>query len=129
MTFLKKNKKLFIVLSLLLILGLSTYTYVFKETATVAVSKPEFKGTSEEFISNNSTQISEWNAKVIEITGIIFEINDEGVLIDENVFCQFSEHQDLKKLKKNQSVTIKGMVVGYDDLLNELKLNQCTLKN
>jgi hypothetical protein len=28
-------------------------------------------------------------------------------------------------IKKNQKVTLKGRVVGYDDLMGEIKLDQC----
>ncbi|WP_299678763.1 hypothetical protein [uncultured Tenacibaculum sp.] len=128
MSFLKKNKKLLITLSLIAIVGFGTYSYVFQKPQEVSEIKPSFEGSSKEFITQNGTNISEWNSKIIQITGTISTINDEGVVIDENVFCQFSENQNLNTLKENQTITIKGMVIGYDDLLNELKLNQCTLK-
>jgi hypothetical protein len=31
-------------------------------------------------------------------------------------------------LKVNDSVTVKGRCIGFDDLLEEIKLDQCTIK-
>ncbi|WP_299709964.1 hypothetical protein [uncultured Tenacibaculum sp.] len=127
MTFLKKNKKLLIALIIITISGIIAYSYVFKETEKVEDTKISFEGTSQEFMNTIGSNITEWNNKVIVLTGKISNIDTEGVIIDSSVFCQFSENQNLNTLKENQNITIKGMVVGYDDLLNELKLNQCIL--
>jgi hypothetical protein len=32
-------------------------------------------------------------------------------------------------IKKDQPVTVKGRVVGYDDLMAEIKLDQCSILN
>ncbi|SNR14324.1 hypothetical protein [Tenacibaculum jejuense] len=128
MTFLKKNKKLLIALFLIALVGFGGYLYIFQKPEEVSEIKPSFIGTSKDFISKNSAKITEWNTKIIEITGTISSVSNEGVILDHNVFCQFLEDQKLNTLNENQTITVKGMVIGYDDLLDELKLNQCTLK-
>lgn len=125
---LKKNKSIAIGVILLLILGIGTYNYVFQETEQIENSRTAFEGTSNEFITKIGTNVAEWTNKVVSITGSISTVNEEGVILDGTVFCQFSENQKLNTLKENQTITLKGMVIGYDDLLNELKLNQCILK-
>ncbi len=127
MNSLKKNKKLFLV-SILVLVGLYTYSYVFQETETTEEIEVVFTGSSENLISKINEGTT-YTSKAVVINGNISTINDEGIVIDERVFCQFTNPNTIQKLKKNQSVKVKGIIIGYDDLLNELKLNQCIIKN
>jgi hypothetical protein len=103
------------------------YNYVFSEPTKVINIASEFIGQSDEFKYLFTEDLEGWSNKVIEIKGTITGINDNGVLLDENIYCQFDQNTDLPSIAVNKEVVIKGKVVGFDELLMEIKLNQCTI--
>jgi hypothetical protein len=78
-----------------------------------------------DFISNPTTSNKKYLEKTITVSGIITSVKGEEVILDNSVNCNLLNAS--KSIKKNQKVTIKGRVVGYDDLLGEVKLDQCNL--
>lgn len=66
--------------------------------------------------------------KTIEVSGLISEINTNDITIDDKVFCQFSNGVETL-LNTTDTIKIKGRVIGYDDLLEQVKLDQCTIIN
>ena len=80
-----------------------------------------------EFSSNATASNKKYLEKTIAVSGVITSIKGEEVILDNSVNCNFLTAS--KSLKKNQKVTIKGRVVGYDDLLGEVRLDQCNLSN
>src|SRR5690606_18139977 len=67
--------------------------------------------------------------KTIEISGQISEINHADITMEEKVFCQFSTPINPQEFQLNSKITIKGRLIGYDDLLEQVKLDQCTIIN
>jgi hypothetical protein len=45
------------------------------------------------------------------------------VTLDNTIICNLKSPDS--SIKKDQAVTVKGRVVGFDDLMGELKLDQC----
>ena len=80
-----------------------------------------------EFSSNATASNKKYLEKTIAVSGVITSIKGEEVILDNSVNCNFLTAS--KSLKKNQKVTIKGRLVGYDDLLGEVRLDQCNLSN
>lgn len=78
-----------------------------------------------EFTSNTEASNKKYLEKPVSISGVVTSVNDKEVILDNSVNCNFLS--TVNSLKKNQQVTIKGRVIGYDDLLGELKLDQCNL--
>jgi hypothetical protein len=78
-----------------------------------------------DFTSNTTTSNKKYLEKTITVYGVITSVKGEEVILDNSVNCNLLTPS--KSLKKNQKVTIKGRVVGYDDLLGEVKLDQCNL--
>lgn len=130
------SKKVKIIILLAVVIGLTglfAYNYVMYGGArNLTTEKTNFTITSKAIASEFSTSIETANKKYLEkavaIKGKITASNGNEVILDENVICTF-KNQDLS-IKKDQTVTVKGRVVGYDDLLGELKLDQCfVIKN
>ena len=80
-----------------------------------------------EFSSNATASNKKYLEKTIAVSGVITSIKGEEVILDNSVNCNFLTASI--SLKKNQKLTIKGRVVGYDDLLGEVRLDQCNLSN
>lgn len=81
-----------------------------------------------EFTANIETANKKYLEKAVVINGKITASNGNEVILDEIVVCNF-KNQD-SSIKKGQMATVKGRIVGYDDLIGELKLDQCfVIKN
>jgi hypothetical protein len=63
--------------------------------------------------------------KTIEITGKVTKETDSVVILEKNVFCLFTHK--IKDRLINNKVTVKGKCIGYDELFQEVKIDQCTI--
>ncbi|AZQ65107.1 hypothetical protein EI427_23105 [Flammeovirga pectinis] len=122
----KKSKllTLLIVLSSALVLSVA---YIFKPPTTVENSSLSYNGEAIGFIkeieSNTSTN---YVAKVVQLNGTITQLEENGIQLNNKVFCQFSTSFPYK-ITKDSKITIKGKYIGFDELLDEIKLNNCTI--
>lgn len=120
----------------LLIIGLLilsiTYKLVYKKHRDIAKEKASFELTSEAFINefndDEKTASERYLNKVILVGGTVSEIDDYGITVDKSVYAKFDQEIELT-LTKNSRVKIKGRCIGYDELLETVKLDQCTLIN
>jgi 3D (Asp-Asp-Asp) domain-containing protein len=125
------NKKFKIIVLSIVVTGLTIFTgynYVMnggarnlstEETAFTVSSKSITK----EFATNIDVSNKKYLEKAIAIKGTITQINGSQVIIDDSIICNLKDID--ASILKNQVVTLKGRVVGYDDLMGELKLDQC----
>ncbi|MEL1241295.1 OB-fold protein [Flavobacterium flavipallidum] len=122
------KKTLIIPLLAISFVGLSSYYYVMhggsrdlkSETASYCVSSSDI---ASEFTANLDNSNKKYLEKAVAITGTITKLQDSLVTLDHSIICVLKNPDS--QIKKNQTVVIKGRVVGYDDLLGELKLDQC----
>lgn len=124
----KKTKIILIVFVSLICIGFSGYYYVMNagernletETAEFSVNS---KSISEEFSSNIGIANKKYLEKAVAVSGKITSINNNEIILDNNVICNLKNID--KSLQINQNIVLKGRIVGYDDLMGELKLDQC----
>ncbi|MCY1233865.1 TRNA-anti-like protein [compost metagenome] len=63
--------------------------------------------------------------KTIEVSGKVTQVSDSLLTLDSGITCTFG-----KMLSENivgAKVTLKGRCIGFDELMEEVKLDQCTL--
>ncbi len=117
-----------IVIVLIVIVG---YNYLHKEHRDIESENAQFSLTAQQIHSefNNDPLVSQnkYSNETIEISGLVSEINENEITIDDKVFCQFSEQITQKETPLNSKITIKGRFIGYDDLLEQVKLDQCII--
>ena len=110
------------------VLAFTGYNYVMyggarnlssEETAYTVSSK----NIANEFSSNVEIANKKYLEKAIAIKGTITKITGTEVIIDNSIICNLKELDP--SISKDQVITLKGRVVGYDDLMGELKLDQC----
>jgi hypothetical protein len=123
----KKKNIIFVIIFAFAVLG---FNYVLRGgKRDVASEKSDFqadsKTISDAFVTNIDIANKKYLDKVIEISGSVTAIKDTIVTIDNNVICTFKIAN--KSIQKDQRLTIKGRFVGYDDLMAELKLDNCSL--
>lgn len=125
-------RKWIIILILLVIGGIIGYNYIYQDHRDIESETAEFSMSSSElaiqFSKDAISAEQKFLNKTIEISGLISDISTNDITIDDNVFCQFLNTIETS-LDKNDKAKIKGRVIGYDDLLEQVKLDQCTIIN
>ncbi len=84
---------------------------------------------AKDFVVEFTTKEADANKKYLEkpvvISGVITSINNKEVLLDEVVVCGFTTPDT--SLKVGQAVSVKGRVVGFDDLMGSVNMDQCSI--
>ena len=127
----KMKKKLLIVLIIVVIFGFSIYKYVYKDHRDVSSEEASFKITladlKADFEKNDSVANTKYLDKAIaiygEVTSLDLETNE--IIVDSNLSATIKGKVNVKKGNK---VTVKGRFIGYDDLLEEYKMDNCVIE-
>lgn len=126
----KKIKIIAIAILGLILVSYTGYNYILygggrdvqSETAAFTVATKDIVN---EFTSDSDASNKKYLEKPVAVSGIVTSVNDKEVILDQSVNCNFL-NSDIS-IKVGQTLAIKGRVVGYDDLLGELKLDQCSI--
>jgi hypothetical protein len=126
----KKVKIIGILFVVVLLVGLSVFNYVFhggaRDLATEEVSfNVNSKNITAEFMENVPLATKKYSDKAIVISGIVTAVTDSIVTIDNTIICNFKTPDTT--IKNEQTISVKGRLVGFDDLMGELKLDQCSI--
>ena len=131
LTTMKKATKISVVVIILLLISFLSIRYyinnagkrdIASETTAYNVSSQSILN---EFTSDGSGSNKKYLEKPVSISGVVTSINDKEIILDNSVNCTFLT--SINGVKKNQKVSVKGRVIGFDDLLGEVKLDQCSL--
>lgn len=127
----KLQMKKYWILIAIVLLAVVGYNYLYQEHRDIESESARFSMTAQQIHSefNNDPVVSQnkYGNETIAISGFVSEINETEITIDDNVFCQFSEQINQKKTPLNSKITVKGRFIGYDDLLEQVKLDQCII--
>lgn len=126
----KKIKIIGVIFVIALVVGFSVYNYVFHGgTRDLATEDVAFTVTSKnitaEFATNVIAATQKYSDKAIAVSGIVTAVTDSIVTIDNTIICNFKSPDTT--IKNEQAITVKGRLVGFDDLMGELKLDQCSI--
>lgn len=108
------------------------YLYAYQDHRDIATEKSDYEITvmklQAEFVENDSLANSKYQDKTIEVSGKITDIDKEskGVVVDEKLFGTFKDILPSDLATGNQ-IKIKGRFIGYDDLLEEFKVDQISI--
>ena len=120
----KKSKIAIVVTLFLLITAYVVKGIIYKPHTTIDDMEVVYQGDASEFLEILKNEALKWQDKAVELSGTISSKDANGVMLNSNVYCQLKDTKDLSKLKEKAIVTLKGRVIGYDDLLEELKLDK-----
>ncbi len=117
---------------LVLILGLFfIYKYLYHEHRDIATETPSYSVTVnqllKEFTQDETKANSKYLDKSISIKGKITSVDkaNKTIVLDEKVFVILINSTDVKL---NSEVLVQGRLIGYDSLLEEIKLDQAQIK-
>lgn len=128
-------KKVLLILSFIVLAAFCYINfYVYKdhrdinsESASFTVSVIQLH---DEFLKDANAGTKKYADKTIETYGIITSLDLESntIVLDKKLSVTMVDKIS-GDLKTDQKIKIKGRFVGYDDLLEELKMDQCKIVN
>ena len=127
------KKKVIIFFFLLLIVVIGTCLYTYKAHRDIAAEKGSYTIAATEIFSEFQTNEKVANAKyldkTIEVTGDLsnIDVTTKSIVINDKLFATFKDGIP-KTLQPNSKIKIKGRFIGYDALVEELKMDQCILE-
>ena len=120
----KRSKIALTILVLIILGGAYAYKVAYKPHKTIDEREVKFSGIAKDFIENVKQDATVWQDVVVELTGQVTALDEQGLTIEETVYCQLQDKTQLENIAQGQSITIKARMIGFDDLLEELKLDQ-----
>jgi hypothetical protein len=121
-----KRRRILLILTLSLLGAYFVYNYMYKEhrnikteTSKIEIAAPYLL---ERFKTNDAESLLNTTITVI---GVITNIEEGTITIDSSVHCAFNDK--IIGLNINDSVKVKGRCIGYDDLFEVVKLDQCSI--
>ena len=130
-----KRKKIIILTLILLVISVAglVYNYTFNskhrdvvnEAASITLSSKELFS---HFQNNESLATANFMDKVVEVKGELTSIEEGMVVLGHQIQVGFDE-EGMPKVAGKTSLTIKGRCVGYDELLEMVKIDQATVIN
>lgn len=128
----KDKKIIFLVIFLAAVVAaIVVYDYTFnsehrdiaKEEATVVLNANELYS---QFETDEATATVSYLDQVIETKGKITAIDNNDIELDGSVQVTLSSAPS-QDLKEGSNLTVKGRCVGYDELLEMVKIDQATI--
>ncbi|MCR8668588.1 hypothetical protein NO995_12915 [Aestuariibaculum sp. M13] len=108
------------------------YSYIYQDHRNIETESADFvieaSALNEAFILSPAQSELKYINKTIEVSGIITDLNQTDMTLNNSVFCQFSNSIQPPQ-KTNTIVKVKGRCIGFDDLLEQVKLDQCSVIN
>jgi uncharacterized protein YdeI (BOF family) len=125
----KKIKIAVGIIALVLISAYAVKSVIYKPHTLIEQQESVYKGNALEFLESIKVDASQWQDKIVELSGNITSKDDQGIMLNGTIYCQMNVIEDLTELNIKQEVSIKGRIIGYDDLLEELKLDKTIITN
>ena len=107
------------------------YNYVYKshrdissETESFEISVDELKN---DFSKSDSLANAKYLDKTIIVSGKISKMDLENKIVTIDAVLNATVLKNNAALKVNETVKIKGRFIGYDDLFEEFKMDECTI--
>ena len=127
-----RKSRIKLVITSLLILFVLAYNYIYKEHRNIALEKPEHLVSAQLLFSDYQNDDVKANNlylnKTIQVSGRITSITKNELVIDKTISCFFDNSIEFP-IQLNQNISVKGRLIGYDNLLEEIKIDQCSIIN
>ncbi|WP_069677581.1 OB-fold protein [Formosa sp. Hel1_33_131] len=119
-----------IIFSIIIVFGIIiAYNYMYPDHRSISEETVSYTLDAEslfnEFTEDSQQAELKYLDQTIIVSGVITSINANSVTISNKIYGQFETLNS--DLKVNDSIAVKGRCIGYDDLLEEIKLDQCSI--
>ncbi len=125
-------KKYIIIAGVVVLSLFFVYKYIYQSHRNIAEESADFTvsvaAIHQEFMANDSLAYAKYLDKTIIAKGKVTQVDSLAnlVVLDEKLVVLLNAKSQSPSVL-NTSVTVKGRFIGYDDLLDELKIDQATL--
>ena len=126
------NKKTFLAIFIFLVVGIAIYYYVYQEHRDIDSEEAayflETAALQKEFETNDSVALIKYQDQTIELTAKIttIDLENNALALDHKVFVTFNDSLP-KDLNVNEVFKVKGRFLGYDELLDEFRMDQSSI--
>lgn len=126
------KKKIMITLAVFAVLGVGLYLYMYRSHRDISSENADYSLTvaqlHEQFTKNSNAAGKQYADKTVEVLGKVTAMDRAAhvVTIDEQLSATFTDSL-LNGISLQKPIKIKGRFVGYDDLLEEFKVDQAAL--
>ncbi len=123
-------KKIILTILLLLILLAGGYYYMthFYGVKNYATATADFTVTGDqlknEFSANEATATKKYQNKTVVVSGTVNDVSADKIGLS-GVACKITKPE--AEVKAGDKVSIKGRLVGYDSLLEEVQMDECSV--
>jgi hypothetical protein len=126
----RKKYIIFGIFALLVVSGYVVYQYMYREHRDIASEKVDFELQPQQLmeVMSDAAKALKYTDKVIQTSGKITSVEQNSVILDHKTQVNFKT-ADVNPLNVGNDVIIKGRCVGYDDLLELVKIDQATIIN
>ncbi len=114
----------------IIVLGMAFlgYLYVFhkphRDVAGEAASQTLAASTLvDQFNNDRSLADSLYLDQVIAVKGKLAKIDGDAINLEEGIYAKLDSNATMPNLKPGDSISIKGRVIGFDDLFGEVRLD------
>ena len=125
-------KKTLLAIFIFLVAGLSIYYYVYQGHRNIDSEKASYTlETAElqkEFTANDSLALMKYQNQTIELRAKVtmIDFDNKALVLDNKVFATFNDSLP-KDLNTNEIFNVKGRFLGYDELLDEFRMDQSSI--
>ena len=119
---------------LMLLVATTIFIYAYKEHRNISSEKPDYELKAEQLIKEFDSDVEIANQKYVDRTIISYgkitslDLNNRMIVVDEKIVIEFSILIS-NQLKIGDFLKFKGRFVGFDELFQELKIDQATVLN
>ncbi|MDX6180901.1 hypothetical protein SGQ44_01955 [Flavobacterium sp. Fl-77] len=126
------KKKIFIGTLIVLTTAAAVYFYTYQDHRNISTEKASYvmsiSDLEQEFAKNDSLALLKYQDKTIELTAQVtaVENEDKALILEQKLLATFNDSVP-ENIIAGEKISIKGRFLGYDELLNEFKMDQSSI--
>nr|WP_315223485.1 hypothetical protein [uncultured Flavobacterium sp.] len=126
------KKKIFIGTLIVLATAAAVYFYTYQDHRNISTEKASYvmsiSDLEQEFAKNDSLALLKYQDKTIELTAQVtaVENEDKALILEQKLFATFNDSVP-ENIISGEKISIKGRFLGYDELLDEFKMDQSSI--
>ncbi|HBD26841.1 hypothetical protein [Flavobacterium sp.] len=109
------------------------YFYVYQSHRDIDAEQATFETSvselSQRFLNNPDSSTVTYADQTISIYGNVtaLDLKQNTITLDNKLIATTSK-EEINRAKTGELVKLKGRFIGYDELFNELRMDQCTIE-
>ncbi|WP_333877431.1 OB-fold protein [Flavobacterium sp.] len=127
------RRKVLIFGILFLVIAFLGYRYLYKDHRDIASEKAAYTATVNEIFScytqNDSLANATYLDKTVAVKGVVtdVDVNNKIITVDGKLAARFKGDIP-NSIQSGDAVVLKGRVTGFNDLLEEIEMDQCSVE-